>query len=80
MDYILQNRDELKMLRIDPVDWTRNDVIRWMDWTMLQFNIKPLRPLQDWVSDGELMVQLSEAHFKDKIPIVIIFAYNLYKT
>jgi hypothetical protein len=41
-----------------------------MDWTMAQYNIIPIRPLQDWVGDGQIMAQLSEAHFKDKIPVV----------
>jgi hypothetical protein len=49
----------------DPLYWSRDDVIKWMNWTMQQFNVLPVKPIQDWVLEGRRMLQLPESSFKD---------------
>jgi len=73
----LQNLDDLPSLIFsdkpvilfptDPHDWSKPDAEAWMRWAMELYNVVSDRPLQDWVTEGLSLLQLTEEKFKEKI-------------
>ena len=58
----------------DPARWSHDDVTRWMNWTMSQFNVEPMSALLGWSMNGQRLLDVTEDQFKEKFPQVGSFS------